>query len=1010
MWCERNSKRQSTPHRRIAAVVIVTAFVLVPRLAVAQSFEVLHSFASGRAAALPAAGLIEATDGKLYGTTYLGGENGDGTVFRVGLDGTVEVMHSFKRDVDGGLPLAPLAQAIDGKLYGTISLASTQVTTTPGDASSFRLAEDGTFGNVTSGYWVLPTGFPLSTTWTPASDGALYLPFSWAHFGGGILKFDPSNSAIASPNLLPVSEPGVMGPLIQGSDRFLYGTTSQGGALASGTVYKMALDGTFTILYEFSGGPSGAGPRSIVQGIDGFFYGVTQFGGAFDRGTIFRMMPEGDVTILYNFSGGLDGGCPISGLTLADDGTFFGTTPIGGSADLGVIFRMTTAGNVTTVHAFEGNNSDGAAPMAGLVLASDGNFYGTTAFGGTGAGTVYRLSASGVFSLLASFGSAGDGALPRASLLRTSDGSLYGTTSRGGVLDFGTVFRIAPSGVFSIVHDFVDDGLDGTRPVAGLIQSADGSFYGTTYGTFETEFYGTYGTVFRMTTSGAVTLLHTFTGGSDGLGPAASLLETQNGFLGTTIGGGSHGMGTVFRVTSSGTTTIVHDFAGGSADGAQPKAALVPGSDGNFYGTTARGGSADRGTIFRMTPAGVVTVLYSFKGGTDGATPSGLLRANDGSFYGTTSANGGSNLGTAFRVSAAGAFTTLHAFANSDGGTPQAGFMQGVDGLLYGTTAGSIRYAGGAVFRMTLAGAVTVVAGLSAADGANAAAALLQATDGAVYGTTQAGGSTGQGVLFRIMLQSAPSHPATLVRAPAGASVRLTWSSVSTAVSYTVRRSTAAGAETVLAAGVSGTQFVDTTAVHGQTYYYVVSAVNALGESLPSYEVSIHAGRGVAGDFSGDQRTDIAVFRPSTGMWYLRGVATTHWGGEGDIPVHGDFDGDGIADIALFRQSTGTWYIINSSSGTGVAFTFGRWGDVPVPGDYDGDGTTDLAVFRPTTGTWFIVPSSDPATPLNVVFGGWGDVAVPGDYDGDGKTDWESSELRQADGTWRCQRAAMRRR
>jgi uncharacterized repeat protein (TIGR03803 family) len=985
MSCDRG--KLSTHARRIAAAAILCAFLLAPRLAIAQSFEVLHSFASGRAPAVPATGLTEATDGKLYGTTYLGGANGDGTVFRVGLDGSVEVVHSFKREADGGLPLATLAQAFDGQLYGTVSLASTQVTTTPGDASSFRIAPDGTFGNVTSGYWILPTGLPLSTTWTPASDGALYLPFSWAHFGGGILRFDPGTSAISSPNLLPVNEPGVIGPLFQGSDRYLYGTTSAGGSFASGTVYRMSLDGTFTILHDFTGGPGGAGPRSIVEGADGLFYGVTQFGGAFDRGTIFRMTPEGDVTVLHHFTGGTDGGSPISGLTQAIDGTFFGTTPTGGSDDLGIIFRMTPSGDVTTVHAFEGNNSDGAAPMAGLLRASDGNFYGTTAFGGTGAGTVYRLTPAGAFSLLTSFGSVGDGALPRASLLRTNDGSLYGTTNRGGVLDFGTVFRIAPNGVFSIVHDFVDDGLDGTRPVAGLTQSADGDLYGTTYGTFETEFYGTYGTIFRMTSSGAVNLLHTFTGGADGLGPAAALLETPGGFLGTTIGGGSHGLGTIFRVTSGGTTTIVHDFAGGSTDGAQPKSALVLGSDGNFYSTTTRGGSADRGTIFRMTTQGVVTVLYSFKGGADGATPSGLFRANDGSFYGTTSANGGSNLGTAFRLGPAGAFTTLHAFGNSDGGAPQAGFIQGADGYLYGTTAGSARYAGGAVFRMTLAGGVTVVAGLSAADGANAAAALVQAADGAVYGTTQAGGSTGQGVVFRIMLQSAPSRPSTLVRAPAGAGVRLTWSSVATAVSYTVRRATASGAETVLASGLTSTQFVDANAVPGQTNYYVVSAVNALGESLPSYEVSIHAGRAVAGDFSGDQRTDITVFRPSTSTWYLRGVATIRWGGEGDIPVHGDFDGDGIADIAVFRQSNGTWYIINSSSGAGVAFTFGRWGDIPVPSDYDGDGITDLAVFRPTTGTWFIVPSGHPGPPLSVVFGGWGDVPVPGDYDGDGKTD-----------------------
>ena len=368
----------------------------------------------------------------------------------------------------------------------------------------------------------------------------------------------------------------------------------------------MALDGTFTILYEFSGGPSGAGPRSIVQGIDGFFYGVTQFGGAFDRGTIFRMMPEGDVTVLYNFSGGLDGGCPISGLTLADDGTFFGTTPIGGSADLGVIFRMTTAGNVTTVHAFEGNNSDGAAPMAGLVLASDGNFYGTTAFGGTGAGTVYRLSASGVFSLLASFGSAGDGALPRASLLRTSDGSLYGTDEPRRRAGFR--YRVQDRAERRLQHR---PRLRGRWSGRNATRRRTDSVRGRQF--LRHDLRDLRDRVLRNVRHGL---------SDDALGrrqPAAYVhrrlgrprsgrmrcWKLQDGFLGTTIGGGSHGLGTdlprhVRRARRRSSTISRAD----PTDGAQPKSALVPGSDGNFYSTTTRGGSADRGTIFRMTPAG----------------------------------------------------------------------------------------------------------------------------------------------------------------------------------------------------------------------------------------------------------------------------------------------------------------------------------------------------------------------------------------------------------------------
>jgi uncharacterized repeat protein (TIGR03803 family) len=372
------------------------------------------------------------------------------------------------------------------------------------------------------------------------------------------------------------------------------------------------------------------------------------------------------LTTLYSFSGG-DGSSP-NGLVQGADGNFYGTTEYGGTNYSGTVFEMTTSGTLSTLYSFTGV-SDGANPAAGLVQGADGNFYGTTEYGGAYEdqwgdtfGTVFTIMTNGTFTSLYSF-SGIDGANPAAGLVQGADGNFYGTTSFGGVdyyLDDGTVFKITAIGSFTSLVSF--GGRDGIEPEGGLVQGTDGNFYGTTeYGGINRSGSGPsfesrsdppgYGTVFKMTTNGKLSLLYSFTGGSDGAYPAAGLVQGADAnFYGTAEYGGTNYSGTVFKIMTNGTFTPLCSFSG--MDGANPAAGLVQGADGNFYGTAEYGGANYSGTVFKITPGGVLTTVYTFTGGSDGAYPnSALVQGTDGNFYGTTSSGGAYGNGAIFRLS-----------------------------------------------------------------------------------------------------------------------------------------------------------------------------------------------------------------------------------------------------------------------------------------------------------------------------------------------------------------------
>jgi uncharacterized repeat protein (TIGR03803 family) len=351
---------------------------------------------------------------------------------------------------------------------------------------------------------------------------------------------------------------------------------------------------TVTTLVNFDGA-NGADPclGALVQGTDGNFYGTTSAGGAHGHGTVFRMTPAGALTTLHSFRS-TDGSHPYGGLTLAAAGDLYGTTWLGGAHDRGTVFRMTLNGAVTTLHSFDG--TDGSLPTGTLVQATNGNFYGTASSGGPRRlGTVFVIAPDGTLTTLHIFDGT-DGSDPWGGLVQGVDGNLYGTTAKGG--GQGTIYKITLGGELTTLHRF--KGADGSYPIGSLVQGADGNFYGTTAegGANPCPPYVGCGTIFKITTEGALTPLHSFDG-TDGDYPSAGLTQGNDGnFYGTTTLGSA-----IFKISPSGTLTLLSSSYG---EGSEPLAPLAQGTDGNFYGTAplyGLGGCSGYGcgTVFSLS-------------------------------------------------------------------------------------------------------------------------------------------------------------------------------------------------------------------------------------------------------------------------------------------------------------------------------------------------------------------------------------------------------------------------
>lgn len=437
--------------------------------------------------------------------------------------------------------------------------------------------------------------------------------------------------------------PDQSGIIAQGRDGNLYGTTPYGTPDVAGGVFKLTPAGTETVLFSFDyniGYPHGSHANGgLTLGTDGNFYGTTTDGGANNLGTVFKITPAGTLSVLYTFTNGIDGSQPYAPPIQGNDGNFYGTTTQcevgpGCAGGYGTIYKITPAGTFTPLYQFD--QTHGQAPVAPLVLGNDGNFYGTAEYGGTGsAGVLFRITPAGKYTLLHSFDTT-HGGTPMAPLVLGTDGNFYGTTIGGGTHDAGVVFRMAPSGAVTVLHN-INGTSDGINLYAGLVQASDGNFYGVTGngGAASTGCPTGCGTFFKMTPSGVFSVPHNFDGPT-GMNPYVTPFQSTSGLIyGDTYLGGtgsaapcSGGCGVVYSwnqglhpfvrlVTFSGKVGKVIEFLGQGLKGTT--AVSFNGKPATFtvasatYMTATVPTGATSGNVTVTTPGGVLTSNKKFR-------------------------------------------------------------------------------------------------------------------------------------------------------------------------------------------------------------------------------------------------------------------------------------------------------------------------------------------------------------------------------------------------------------
>lgn len=753
--------------RSASAVLAVLACVSV---SAQGAYELLKSFT--RPGSQPTGRLLRLQSGESYGTATAGGAFGFGAVFRVTAAGAVETVVSFTGTsgaAPGAGPTAGLAQGSDGQLYGTTSAGGAngfgvafKISGTGGYTKlvDFTGTSGAAKGSVPGPLVAFSDGFLYGTTEAGGVNG-MGTVFKMSI--SGILTTLAEFTGLTSGAKRGAEPVGALALPAAGST--LYGVTRRGGASGLGTIYKITTAGVLTDLVDFTGNAGnrpGANPSGgLYLHSDGKYYGTTEFGGANGFGTLFSLTTTLNVFASLRSFADLSASQPVGEL-VASGTTLYGCCAAGGGSGLGGLFQCSTSGSYVQLASFSGESgtTPGSAPRAGLFPDGAGSFYGVTSSGGpANLGTIFKLSSAGTFTPVASL-SPELGWRPSGAPVSDGAGGWLFPMAAGGSAGGGTLVSRSPTGTLTAVAPL--GGSLGDAPDGALVEKS-GSFYGVS----SSGGGSGRGTAFRYTPGIGTSLLNTFTTTNGSLAEGGLVIGSDGAFYGVGREGGSSAKGAIYKVTTSGVRTRVLSFTGiaGVAPGSFPRGPLVFAPNLAFYGVTETGGASNTGVVFRISALGVYSLVTQF--GTSGprSPQGGLVLAADGFLYGTTRLGGANDTGTLFRVNPSdNSWSVVAEFDNSTGGAPGGELHASAEGALIGlATSGGSSNAGG-VFRYTAGGGLRLLATFTGATGTTPGIAsaddeaglvftggLSSASDGTLYGTASGGGAYGGGVLFRIV-------------------------------------------------------------------------------------------------------------------------------------------------------------------------------------------------------------------------------------------------------------------
>jgi uncharacterized repeat protein (TIGR03803 family) len=861
----------------------------------------------------------------LYGTTQAGGAGNFGTAFRVTTDGAFTTLVDFSGSggVARGAVPHELIYAPDGFFYGVTEAGGLMEVGTV-----FRLAMNGlvtTLVDFTGTTGTRKGSFPV---------GSLYL-----------------------------------------TGQVLFGVTQTGGANDLGTIFSVTTNGTWNLVTEFTGvtgNRRGAFPTAgVLLLADGALYGTTTNGGVNDEGTIYRLTLGGTYSLLREFSGP-DGAQPEGGLLVGPDGALFGTTASGGVDDAGTVFKVATTDGTAWVHTviaeFSGEStpSPGASPQATLCTGPNGLMFGTTSGGGPGGfGTIFSITSTGTFASVANFTTA-SGWRPSGGFVAAGDGTadLIAPIYSGGVNGYGTLLRLRASGTLVVEAAFGSP--QGNNPEGGLAQLGQGLFGVTRAGGANNR-----GTFFSHVPGFGTSLLSSFTV-QGGARPEGPLTLRQDGyFYGVAREGGATNRGGIVKLATDGTKSLLASFTSGTgpARGHAPRAPLASGTDGNLYGVTERGGANDQGTIFSVTPDGTLTALHDFAATGPRSPMGGLVRGPDGNFYGTTSNGGAAGAGTVLRFSPGSPPVTIAEFTGTTGALPGSRptgpLCIALDGTIYGTCSQGGDSGQGSLFRIQTdlnAGKLFAFSSVTGtARGTAPLGALSFGPDGLLYGATASGGTGGGGTFFRVRQLGPHVGTYSAAFAPGSITLRGAVQTGGEAItgSFEYGPSPALGSTTAatLSGGASPVSMTATlTGLEvGSTWYFRALATNPTGSSTGVVRSFV-----VPGPFD---------------AWRLQ------YFGDTSIAATADSDVDGIpnlAEYALLRSPTEPDAQVALSPAIEM-FAEGRRLSTTVPRD---PARSDITIWVEASGSpagpWTTLAMSAAGNPFSGPGYVGGDSATPG--------------------------------